>query len=300
MIELIDAHKSLWARMEPLLNNDSLPQAMLMVGPRHAALLPFVLRLMAAVLCESDKKPCGECHACRWVLEQTHPDVLNIRQATATSPIKIEQIRELQQTVYQTPQRGKRRFILIDPAERMNVASANALLKILEEPPAHTIFILMAEQVGSLPATILSRCQRFILQPPDQCIDYLGIAQYYPPDTSRAKLAKDTESIIRTLCELRQGAISPCTVAAQWLVYGFEDIVWLLYLIIAQGISIQLVNAQGALTRHDQMGLFSGQCHALHLFKQLDKIHEIMQKLNHSMNMNQTLVLEDLLFGFLE
>ena len=292
----MQVHKALWERIEPLLVKQSLPQSLLFVGPRHAALLSFAHRLMAAVLCEAEGPPCGECNACHWVLEETHPDVSYIRPESANGAIKIDQVRELQQVIYQTPQRAKQRFIVIDPADRMNVASANALLKILEEPPSHAHFLLIAEQVGRLPATILSRCQRYIFQAPIQdtqglSCNYLGITQLYAADTPRAILAADCQSIEARLSELREGNISPCAVAAQWSAYGFEDLLWLLYLITAQWIHQQLVHVQAVLPR--SVGV-------MNLFKQLDKMNAIMRKLNHSMNMNQTLVLEDLLLGYLD
>ena len=296
MNELMQAHTTMWERMEHLLIKQSLPQALLFVGPRHAALLPFAHRIMAAVLCESEPQPCGLCSACHWVLDETHPDIHYIRQQNGVGAIKIDQVRELQQLIYQTPQRGKRRFVVIDPADRMNVASANALLKMLEEPPLHIHFILIAEQIGSLPATILSRCQKYVFQAPIQdtnelpC-DYLGITQFYSKDSPRATLLADRESIVALLAQLREGMLSPCTVAAQWSVYAFEDLLWLLYLITAQWIHEYLVNVRGALP---------SSAGVIQLFKQLDKMNAIMRKLNHSLNMNQTLVLEDLLLGYIE
>ena len=115
MIEFIEAHAPLWERIQQLLTKNRLPQALLFVGPRHAGMLPFANRLMAILMCQSEITPCGDCPACHLLLYGIHPDINYICQEKQGGAIKIEQVRELQQTIYQTPQRSTHRFIVIDP-----------------------------------------------------------------------------------------------------------------------------------------------------------------------------------------
>ncbi len=303
MIDLLDSHGPMWLSISQMLHKNRLPQALLFIGPRHAKIVQFANRLIAVLLCETDNPPCGQCRACHLFMQGGHPDITYISQETPKSAIKIEQIRLLQQDVYQTPQRGSRRFILIDPADKLNSAAANALLKILEEPPSHTTFILLAEQVGSIPATILSRCQKYIF-PTSACdagtpqANYLMMGQFYPTDSARSALLKEADSIISGLCELIEEKCSPCTIAARWSGYDFDDLVWLLHLIIAEAINYRLITSTDRTSENTPLMCFSRMIKPMVLFNCLDQINAITKKINHNVNMNQTLVLEDLLLGY--
>ena len=303
MIDLLKPHASLWSRFQSLLLKGRVPQSLLFVGPRHAGMLQFANRLMALLMCENENAPCKQCRACHLLLNRIHPDIKYICPEPPGSTIKIEQIRELQQTIYQAPQRGARRFIVIQPADKMNVASANALLKILEEPPSHTTFILIAEQISSIPATILSRCQKYVFPSQGDALtsdqsDYLQIGQSYPTESLRAELIKNVPTIIAALCEMIEGTSSPCTLAAQWSSYEFNDLLWLLYLVTAQSIQYQLMHTNNRLADSNTIKRLSDLLPVVNLFNRLDKIHVLMRKINH--NMNQTLVLENLLLGYIE
>ena len=305
MIELQDAHAALWERIHPLLLKNRLPHAFLFVGPRHAGMLAFANRLIALLLCQQAvSTPCGECRACHLLLGGIHPDINYIRQDTPGGAIKIEQIRELQLHIYQTPQRGSRRFIVIEAADKMNTGAANALLKVLEEPPLHTTFILIAEQMDGMPATILSRCQKYVFPTPElsadiRQVDYFMLGQFYAQESPRAELVKSSSSIISALCDLIEGKSSPCTLAAQWSSYAFDDLLWLLYLITAQAINDQLVGSVVESMGHEKLRYFSQLIQSVDLFNRLEQINAIMWKINHNINMNQTLVVEDLLLGYL-
>ena len=305
MIELLESHASLWVSIQQLLSKNRLPQALLFVGPRHAGLLQFANRLMAILLCQNEVTPCGVCSACHLLTHGIHPDIHYISQEKTGGAIKIEQIRDLQQTIYQTPQQGSRRFIVIEPADKMYRSAANALLKMLEEPPSHTFFILIAEQINSIPATILSRCQKYIFQAPELAHDvrlgnYLTIGQLYPPESSRALLLKNSAEVVTALADLVSGMTSPCTIAAQWSSYVFDDLLWLLYLVTAEAIHQQLIDSHQISPGNETLHRFASKLQLLTLFNQLDQINAIMQKINHNINMNQTLALEDLLLGYLE
>lgn len=107
--------------------------------------------------------PCESCPSCRKIDAGNHPDIRVIRPEGAS--VKIAQIRSLQEKAYFKCYEGRFKVIMIDDADLLTIEAANCLLKILEEPPRQTVFILIAEDARKLPATILSRCQavRFAL-----------------------------------------------------------------------------------------------------------------------------------------
>ncbi|MGH7253350.1 MAG: DNA polymerase III subunit delta', partial [Nitrospiraceae bacterium] len=136
------------------------------IGKRRAA-----LRFAQALNCETDYGPegpdaCGACRSCRQIEARTHPDFLLIEpdQEQANPQIKIEQIRELEQQLVYHPLVGRRKVCLIDDADRMTPGAANALLKTLEEPPDHSLLLLITSRPSALLATVRSRCQgiRFV------------------------------------------------------------------------------------------------------------------------------------------
>ena len=160
-----------------------LPHALLLSGPQGIGKFIFAKDIARALLCESPASngwACGTCGACRWYEEGNHPDFRLITPESEMSPeeligkkalshaIKIEQIRELGAFVGLSSHRGGLRVIIIHPAEAMNAAAANALLKSLEEPPSGVVFILVSGQTKSLLPTIRSRCQIITLNSPSQ------------------------------------------------------------------------------------------------------------------------------------
>lgn len=301
-IEALTGHASLWARIQHILDKNRLPHALLLTGPRHAHMSQFADRLMAICLCQNEDKPCGECQACHLLIQGTHPDIHYVRQDTPNGPLKIDQIRVLQQDVYQTPQRGTRRFIVIEPADKLNTAAANALLKILEEPPSHTSFILIAEQVSSIPATIISRCQQYIFTPPENetlnGADYLTIGQFYPETSLRAELFRQCLPIIEALCDVVDKKTSPCALASKWSLFALNDLLWFLHLLTAQAIQYLLLGCRTSQPWSEKLMYFAQRCEPEHLFKQLDVIHSLMNSGQQNIALNQTLAIETVLFGY--
>ncbi|MDL1888900.1 DNA polymerase III subunit delta' [Nitrospirales bacterium NOB] len=135
----------------------------------------LALRLTQALLCETvaghgDLDACGTCRACRQVEARTHPDFLVIEpdREQANPQIKIELIRDIEHQMIYRPLIGNRKICLIDDADRMTIGAANALLKTLEEPPDHSLFLLVSSRPYALPSTIRSRCQALRLASPAQ------------------------------------------------------------------------------------------------------------------------------------
>lgn len=172
------------ALQELLAARARLGHALLVTGPRASGKSDLAARFARALLCESpaaNGESCGRCAACQWVDQDNHPDLRVVqpldeeaaqragRSAKPSKDIRIEQVRELAGFVSLGAHRGGRRVILIDPADRMNAFTANALLKTLEEPGGTGLqFVLVTHDPHALPATILSRCARYALRVPSR------------------------------------------------------------------------------------------------------------------------------------
>lgn len=118
----------------------------------------LALRFAQALFCKVlEDDACGECHDCRRVENLTHPDVKLVRPDGAV--FKISQVREIRSEVSLKPYEGERRVFILEECDRMNLPAANALLKVLEEPPPWTVLILLISHPSALPPTVSSRCQ---------------------------------------------------------------------------------------------------------------------------------------------
>ncbi|MBP8100071.1 MAG: DNA polymerase III subunit delta' [Acinetobacter sp.] len=141
---------------------------LLFYGKKGCGKDAFAQYFLAWILCQNRQlknQPCGECGSCQWLKSDTHPNYVHITtdedNKKQNAKIKIDKIRDLQPFVQQTVDGW--RVVVIEPAEALNTASANALLKTLEEPGDRTVIILLAEHYLKLPATIRSRLQHFAL-----------------------------------------------------------------------------------------------------------------------------------------
>lgn len=142
-----------------------LSHAYLVTGGSGDSRAALIKRLTAAYLCEGERPPCGACRACRKAAAGTHPDVFRAAPAPDKQEIGVDQIRALRSDAYIRPNEGRRKVYLIDPADAMNPAAQNALLKVLEEGPAYAAFLLSATQPGRLLDTVRSRCELLCLPP---------------------------------------------------------------------------------------------------------------------------------------
>ena len=134
--------------------------AYLFTGSRGTGKTTCAKILAKAVNCLNlqNGDPCGECELCRGIDSGSVTDVVEIDAASNNG---VDSIRELREEVNFTPAAAAYRVYIIDEVHMLSIGAFNALLKTLEEPPAHVVFILATTEVHKLPATILSRCQRF-------------------------------------------------------------------------------------------------------------------------------------------
>ena len=134
--------------------------AYLFCGSRGTGKTSTAKILARAINCEHPVggDPCGQCESCRRLLADESMDVMEIDAASNNG---VEEIRNLRETVKYPPQQGKYKVYIIDEVHMLSASAFNALLKTLEEPPEHVVFILATTELQKLPATITSRCQRF-------------------------------------------------------------------------------------------------------------------------------------------
>lgn len=230
-----------------------LPHAMLLVGPAGVGKTAFGEQMAALLLCESiapDLIACGECDPCRWLAAGNHPDFRRVApdddseaepaaseksadksKKRGSGIIRIDQIRELEGFVFVGSHRNGNRVVLVTEADAMNPAAANALLKILEEPPSSVYFILISTRSKSLLPTIRSRCRVVSFGAPDaaaaadwllgaglekQAKRYLGLAGGAPMRVAQWKEQGQLAPIDALVDSLVSPPADPGVLAAKW------------------------------------------------------------------------------------
>lgn len=163
-------HAKAWQQFFAYQQQQRLPHALLISGMPGLGKKTFSEQMARILLCESksshaDSQTCGECFSCKLPTINEHPDYFELIPLEESKVIKIEQVRDLIESLQQTSHRIGNRIIVIMPAETMNHATANALLKILEEPGSGCHFLLISHSPAQLSATIRSRCQTLRINP---------------------------------------------------------------------------------------------------------------------------------------
>jgi DNA polymerase-3 subunit delta' len=243
-------HVEPWERLQARRQRNAMPHALLLAGPAGLGKRAFAQRLVQGLLCQNphDGDACGECRSCLLYRAGTHPDVIALsfglrKDGVQRSEIVVDQIRELSARLAKVSQFGGWQIATIEPADAMNVAAANALLKTLEEPAAQTLLLLVADAPWRLPQTIRSRCQRIEFQLPDAAqaiawLSALGVSEPAQalaaaggnPGLARA-LAEDgslerRREVRKDLAALAAGRGEAMEVVRRWLDSAPEQRLW--------------------------------------------------------------------------
>jgi len=219
----------------------SLPHALLLAGAQGLGKRAFAEAFVHARLCQHPRSGhgCGHCKACALLQAGTHPDRMlvtfevNEKTGKLRTELIVEQIRLLSARLAMASQLGGWQIAVIDPADAMNPAAANALLKTLEEPTASSLIVLIADQPWRLPATIRSRCQRVDFAAPSRDEAEAWLREQGVRDAKHAldaaggnpgralafaqgdKLQR-RESVAKDLLALARGRASTCHIAHAW------------------------------------------------------------------------------------
>lgn len=200
----IVGHTKAVAGLRRALGTGRVAHAYLFVGPQGVGKTTTALEFAKALQCglRADEA-CDQCRACRKVTERTHPDVIWVEPQGRQ--ILVEQVRELQHRLMYKPLEGVRRVAILQNAQELNLQAANALLKVLEEPPGDTVMVLLADSESSLLPTVVSRCQkvRFGLLDSQTVAGYLQQRAGWDPETA-AKVARAAQGSIGRALLLRE------------------------------------------------------------------------------------------------
>lgn len=184
-------HAQPWQRFAEALARGQVAHALLIHGEGGLHKVQLARAIGRSLLCkdrDSQAHACGRCRSCVLALAGNHPDWVQVTLEDSAI-IKIDQIRQLSERLAMRPQIAEHQVAMLWPAERMNSAAANALLKTLEEPAGDTHLLLVADRSGRLPATIRSRCQRIPVVAGIDAGSVAGLAELAGVDTERAQLA---------------------------------------------------------------------------------------------------------------
>ncbi len=178
-------------------------QAYLLCGPRGTGKTTLARLVAKALNCESRTgyEPCGTCPSCKDIAASRSMDVIEIDGASHRG---IDEIRKINETANYTPSPGKTKVYIIDEVHMLTREAFNALLKTLEEPPAHVMFIFATTEPQKLPATIISRCQRFFLERIETALIKEALEKLCPPSPleSLALIAAKAEGGMRDALSL--------------------------------------------------------------------------------------------------
>lgn len=179
--------------LQGALRSDRISHAYLFVGPVGVGRLTAARAFAQALLCAvGSDDACGVCGPCRKVVAGTHPDLRIIapgRTETGAErrAVAIDQVRDLKREAAYPPYEGKWKIFIIEDTEQMRAEAANSLLKVLEEPPANTVIILLSESTEALLPTLVSRAQlvRFTLVPASEIVNVLVAGAGVPAERAR-------------------------------------------------------------------------------------------------------------------
>lgn len=304
-------HASVWDHLAGLLQADRLPHAILLSGVGGIGKFRFGQALAQSILCESPRQTlaCGQCRYCQLNAAGSHPDFKMLVPDEGAKQIKIDQVREAAHFLSQTSQQGGFKVALIAPAEAMNLNATNALLKTLEEPTDRTVLILVTESLGSLLATVRSRCQVFPMEAPglDQTKSWLQSVIGERKDTDELlkfaagrplkalqihesgelETLKGMESDLQALLTGRTNAIR---LSEQWGQRDIESILAWLSSQLSSLIKLKMLGSSSSVWQPVLVGLNLSKAYTLY-----DKILESLVQFKRGHNPNKQLLLEDLL-----
>jgi len=316
-------HAEPWQALVRRARDGKLPHALLLSGLRGLGKNRFAAELAKALLClqpQADGQACTLCRSCLLYQAGTHPDYLQVRPGEEGKAIAVDQIRAMNAHLALKSQYAGYKLVIIAPAEQMNGAAANSLLKTLEEPAAHSLLILITSQPALLLATLRSRCQqiKFTAPPASLAVPWLSTfpaagnnapellalaagAPLMALDMAGSDALSRHAALLDDLDKLAQRQADPVTVAAAWLKTNLpESLAWMLSCIVDM-IRMRCVGTPPYLANPEiqqRLRKLAEPLSLAQLYARLDSVTETLRLLNRQINIQ--LLLEDMLISWNE
>ena len=310
-----------WDSLMARHHSGQLPHALLLSGSRGLGKALFARALAKSLMCEAPREggsACGQCRACQQFEAGSLPDYKHVHPLEGKTVIAIDQCRELSEFLALTSHYGRYRIVILEPAEQMNVAAANSLLKTLEEPPQGSLLILVTSQADSLLPTIRSRCQQLVFQPPshEQASAWLSPRLQDPQQAELLlSLACDApllalemaeggqlelrQGLLRDLEQLTSGRVDVSAIAARWSDSDAGQVIAWLQTWFTDMIRLKTEQRPPLLNNPDIQAHLQQLAQALNwetLYGLLDRLNEMTRRLQGSLNTQ--LMLEDFLISW--
>lgn len=297
-----------------------MPHALLLHGPEGIGKEDFARLAARALLCQQPDAQglaCDRCKSCQLMDAENHPDFTPVRSEETGKAIKVDQIRDLIKRMTLSPHFGGYRIVLIAPADQMNLAASNSLLKTLEEPQANTVIFLVTSKISRLPATVRSRCQMLRFARPDSVAalnwlkpslqngsqaEQLLMAANGAPLLARQMAVDETirfrQQVLQDLAAISAGKKQALTVAAEWLKQAHDKTLQWVYHWVCDMIRIKCGDERFVINQDmaRQLQSFAQTIDLNRLYLFLDQLSDAIRLRQTSAN--ELLLLEGLLLNW--
>jgi DNA polymerase-3 subunit delta' len=310
-----------WENLVKRRRNNQLPHALLLHGIPGLGKQLFVQEFAKFLLCKeplATNIACNQCRSCLLFATGNYAELYKLQPENQSKVIRIDQIRELTDHLCQTPQLGPYKIAIISPAEAMPPAAANALLKTLEEPAGFCYLFLVTSQLGLLPATIRSRCQKVAFTAPAKEIagrwladqvdsaqdtDLLLALAEGAPLQALACIENQTvrQQLIMGLKSLSSSKVDPVQLSAAQLKQPFSVVLDCLLSVVMDVVRVKQEFPAESIANRDNIAFLSetaAMLSAFDLFSYFDKLYKLRLNLAAVSSLNQQLLLEDLFCTF--
>lgn len=320
--ELLPWQTSQWRILAEAIAHRRLPHAMLLRGASGLGKAQFASRLANALVCRQpgeNLQPCGACRSCQLAAAGTHPDIRWIEPEEAGKPIRIDSIRSLAEASVLTAQERGYRLFIINPAQAMNTAASNALLKTLEEPVERTLLLLISDQPQKLSATIRSRCQAIDFFAPgremardwlatqstalaanaDVLLDLVSGAPFKALLAAEEGWLEQYGGHLEQFIAVAAGKADPLSVAAEWSQRDFLQLSWFILTWLNDLLQLRMGNTHARLYHPRQRHRLQSTAQTIDLrgiYRLLDTVYDLRRQ--SANNLNNQLALERLLIDW--